>query len=286
MGGDHARVLARDLGALTLTLLLAAGDAHAASERRLRTLNVGAQAVMTLVSGLIQGKVKSLADAGNCLGSGAAGGYGAFAAKILVRNGHVGRGWLLANVSASLSENAAAGKLPWTQLGYTVGPLRLRASLDPKDDAYAYVDASAYQSVKLVQAAIKADATRFRGGMLVFERRTPYAVLEGGIVDGATWGIFPGVWTGAQDLPGVQRHEIIHAVQSLEADAVDPSFQRLTRKPRPHGERRQLIRFEHLKLGTVNLLDDTIADRIAYEEHWREIEAYRLAQRKAPPILP
>jgi len=118
VGGDHARVLARNLGALTLAFLLAA-DARAASEHRIRRINVGAQALMTLVSGVVQGRVTSLADAANCLGSGAAGGYGAFAAKILVRNGRVSRGWLLANLSASLSENDAAGKSPIAQLGYT-----------------------------------------------------------------------------------------------------------------------------------------------------------------------
>jgi len=286
VGGDHARVLARNLGALTLALLLAA-DARAATEHRIRVLNVGAQALMTLVSGVVQGKVTSLADAANCLGAGAAGGYGAFASKILVRNGHISRGWLLANLSASLSENAAAGKNPIAQLGYTVGPLRLRVPvLDKNADAYSYIDASVYQAVELVDAYRHADSVHFRNGLIQFERRTPYAVFAGGRIEGSTWGLYPGVWTGAPGVIEVQRHEIVHAVQSLQGDGVDPSFRLLTLRPRPPGARRRLIRFEHLKVGAVNLLNEAIAARQAYQDEWEEIEAYRLVQRRAPPILP
>lgn len=272
------------MGAVALALLIAT-QARAASEHRIRILNVSVQSLMTLVSGAVQGHVKSLADVNNCLLSGAAGGYGAFAAKILVRDGRLSRGWLLANLSASLSENAAAGRLPWTQAGYTVGPLRLRVSFDRSDDAYAYADASLYQTIKFFAARRKADSMHFRGGMIVFERPTPYAVIPGGRVEGSTWGVYPGVWTGAPDLDDVLRHEIVHAVQSLQGDAVEPSFRRLTYTPRRTGARR-IIRFEHLKLGAVNLLNDSIASRQPYESEWEEIEAYRLVQRRAPPVLP
>jgi len=268
--------------AAALALALAvAGNARAASEHRIRTLNVGAQAVMTLVRGAIQHNVHSLADAGRCLGAGAAGGYGAFASKVLVRNGHVQQGWLLANVAASLSENAAAGKPPFAQLGYTLGPLRLRVAVhDAHADAYSYVDASAFEAVALFYARRNADAKHVRGGLLAFERRTLYPPRQGvGPFSGATFGIYPGVVTNTT--PDVFHHEVIHAIQSLEADAVEPSFALLTFHPAPAAKRR-LIRFDHLQLGLVNLTNGNVLAQQHYEDRWTEIEAYRLAQRRAP----
>lgn len=268
----------RSLSAVLLLFITV--EVHAASEGRIRALNVGAQAVMTLVSGLVQGKVKGLADVGNCLGSGAVGGYGAFESKILISNGHVGNGWLLANLSASLSENAAAGKLPWKQAGYSIGPLRLRVSFDRRDDAYAYVDASVYETTNLIQAHRRNDKLHFQSGMIVFEKRQPYeSSSRTRPYQGETWGIYPGVWTLAD--PDLRPHETIHAVQSLQGDAVEPSFELLTLHPQP-AARRRWIRFDHLKLGLVNSLSATALGRQNYERRWTEIEAYRLAEDDVP----
>jgi hypothetical protein len=272
-------------------LLIVASDLRAASEQRIRALNVGAQAVMTLVSGIVQGKVKSAYDVANCLGSGAAGGYGAFAAKIQIRNGHVQQGWMLANVAASLSENAAAGKNPFAQIGYSIGPFRLRVAVPPLDkggDAYSYVDVSAYQAQKLVIAWRNSHSPSFRSGMIVFERDTKYGKPNPPFTgfDGETWGIYPGVWKYTSEPVGVRLHETVHAVQSLQGEAVEPSFDILTLHASPSGGRRRLIRFEHLKLGLVNYTDDRIVDRQPYNEHWKEIEAYRLVQRTVPPHIP
>jgi hypothetical protein len=268
-------------GAAALALALVAMNASAASERRIRSINVGAQAVMTLVRGAVQHNVHSLADAGRCLGAGAAGGYGAYEAKILVRNGHVQQGWLLANAAASLSENAAAGKRPWAQLGYTFGPLRLRvAAFDRGADAYSYVDVSAIEAIALVYAKRNNDAMHFRSGLVAFERHTPYPPRNGsGPYAGYTFGIYPGVYTNTA--PDVWHHEVIHAIQSLQADAVEPSFARLTLHPAPSAKRR-IIRFDHLQLGFVNVANGNMLAQQKYEERWTEIEAYRLAQRREP----
>ena len=272
--------MTRVVAALSIALLLA-GDANAASERRIRSLNVGAQAAMTLVSGIVQKKVHSLADVSRALGYGASAGYGAFASKVLVRDGHVQQGWLLANVAASVSQNAAAGRNPLAQIGYTLGPLRLRVPVfDRKADSYAYVDVSAYQAVALVYAKRDNDAMHFRSGLLAFERRTPYPPHNGtGPFAGYTYGIFPGVYTFTG--PDVWHHEVIHAIQSLQGDAVEPSFARLSLHPAPSSKRR-LIRFDHLQIGLVNLANGNIVANQPYEERWTEIEAYRLAQRRAP----
>jgi hypothetical protein len=91
--------------------------------------------------------------------------------------------------------------------------------------------------------------------------------------------MFPGVWTGSEEfgfLREVWKHEAVHAVQSLQFDAVEPSFGFLTndREPRPNAKK-PLIRFEHLKVGFVNITEDVIESRSA--RPWRETEAYRLA---------
>jgi hypothetical protein len=239
---------------------------------------------MTLTSGLVQGKIRGARDAIRCVLSGSVAGYGSFEAKILVRSGDVQAGWLLANVASSLSENAAAGKNPLSQIGYTFGPVRLRVVipwLESNTDAYSYVDISEYETINLVHAYRHNDRVILRSGMIAFERKSLYPIRDGvGPFDGSTWGVYPGVWVRARD--DVWRHEVIHAIQSLQGDAVEPSLSFLTYNPSEGSGRRRLIRFEHLKLGLVNNANGTILGNQPYERRWTELEAYRLAQNKAP----
>jgi len=280
----HSRACRR-LIAVTLLLGACAGNALAADRTKIRTLNIGVQAVMTLVSGAVQGKVHGLSDVARCLGSGAVAGYGSYEAKIFVSRGHVQRGWLTANVASSLSENAAAGRNPVSQLGYTAGPIRLRFAvpgLDRDGDAYVYVDASVYEMATLVRSFQDNDRMRFRSGLIAFERDTLYPADDGiGPFTGTTWGIYPAVWTGAGK--EVWHHEVIHAIQSLQGGAVEPPFRLFTWAPRRKAASpRRPIRFEHLQLGLVNLGTDWAAARDDYQDRWQEIEAYRLAEDVAP----
>jgi hypothetical protein len=266
-------------------VLAAANSAYAADRRKIRTLNIGVQAVMTLVSGAVQGKVRGLSDVARCLGSGAAAGYGSYEAKILAAKGAVQRGWLVANVAASLSENAASGKNPVAQFGYTIGPIRVRVAVprfDVGGDSYIYVDVSTYEIATMARSIQSNDRIRFRGGLVAFERDTLYPKEDGvGPFDGTAWGVYPAVWVGAD--ADVWNHEVIHAIQSLQGDAVEPSLGVLTYTPRPNPNgARRLIRFEHLKVGAVNLGDDYVTGRREYAERWTEIEAYRLAQDSKP----
>lgn len=238
---------------------------------------------MTVVSGMVQGKVRGVRDAARCLVAGSAAGYGSFQSKIRIRDGKVAQGWLLANVAASVSENAAAGRSPFAQIGYSLGPFRVRVVvpwLDRDADAYSYVDASAYETGALVRAVANSDRVRFRAGMIAFQRRNLFPSQGGvGPFTGYTFGIYPGVW--AQAGPDVFRHEVIHAVQSLQMDSVEPSFRVLTYNP-PPSTRRRIIRFQVLKVGAVNLGNGAALEQQRYEDRWTEIEAYRLAQRRAP----
>src|SRR5688572_16201623 len=159
--------------AFVIALLVLSLPATAADLNKIRTINIGAQAVMTLVSGAIQGKVRSGPDFVRCLLAGSVSGYGFYEAKLMTRDGDVQRGWTVANLAGSLTENAAAGKNPLAQVGYSIGPLRIRVPiprLDRDADAWAYVDVSTYETLALVSAWRDSDRVQFRSGMIAFER--------------------------------------------------------------------------------------------------------------------
>ena len=99
---------------------------------------------------------------------------------------------------------------------------------------------------------------------------------------GQTSGMFPGVWTRKDEMDfrnEVWGHEGVHAVQSLQLDALEPSFAFFTNESdwKPAMKKR-LIRFEHLKVGLVNLGDSAVESMMDYRNRWREIEALRIAQ--------
>ena len=261
-----------------IAILLLAAPLHAASIRKVRLINISAQAAATLISALIQHKTHNLSAV---LGYGALSGYGFYESKILVRGGHTQSGWLLANAAGSISENVAAGRGPIDQLGYSLGPLRIRFSLlDRNADSYAYVDLHTYQVAALVDEYRASDRMKFRSGMIAFERDTVYPRHQGfGPFVGVTYGMFPGVWIHAQR--STWHHEVIHAVQSLQADAVDPSFRIFSYEPKRAAKKR-IVRFEFVKLGLFNLASDVVTDHQQYPNRWVEIEAYRLAQDRAP----
>ncbi|HEX3109433.1 MAG TPA: hypothetical protein VHU41_10100, partial [Thermoanaerobaculia bacterium] len=120
----------------------------------------------------------------------------------------------------------------------------------------------------------------FRNGMVAFKRDTIYATNPHTITVGTTWGIFPGVWVRADK--ATRNHEVIHAMQSLQGDSPEPHLPFLTYTPSDH--RKRLIRFEHLDIGMLNMLEGRLSGREQYQDRWTEIEAYRLAQQKAPNV--
>jgi len=266
--------------AIAILLLVATPAAFAADVRKIRLLNISAQSAATLISALIQHKIHRPTDALKCLGYGAASGYGFYEAKLLARRGDVQSGWIVANVAGSISENTAAGRGPIDQLGYSIGPARIRFSF-VNADSYAYVDFNAYEAASLVTAYRDNDRMRYRSGMIAFERDSFYPNQNGvnGRIVGITYGIFPGVYT--HTVTSTRNHEVIHAMQALQADSVDPSFRFLSYEPARATERR-IIRFEFVKLGAFNLASDVVTGRQQYRNRWNEIEAYRLAQNRAP----
>lgn len=263
-----------------LLAVLVALPLPAADRQRISTINVGATSLFTFLGCLVQGKLQKRTltrrDAGRCFAAGGVAGVGFYQAKRLVARGDITTGWLAANVATSVVENTIAGEHPLSRLGYTFGPLRLRVAtpLDRERQSYVDVDVSAAETIFLARAIGDADDVDVRDGMIWYETREPI-VEEGRVFHGYTWGIFPGVWRGADEV--TVRHEAVHAVQSLQLDSIDPAALTFHRHRRP-------VRLRHIRVGALNLTDNIFnAQALDYEDRWAEIEAFRLTEDREPP---
>jgi hypothetical protein len=266
-----------------IALLLAIAVAlplPAADRQRIATINVGATSLFTFLGCLVQGRLQKRTltrrDAGRCFAAGGVAGVGFYQAKRLVARGDITTGWLAANLATSVVENTTAGEHPLSRIGYTFGPLRLRVAtpLDRARQSYVDVDVSAAETIFLARAIGDADDMEVRNGMIWYETREP--IVEGDrVFHGYTWGIFPGVWRGADET--TVRHEAVHAVQSLQLDSIDPpalTFHRARRN----------VRLRHIRAGALNLADNIFnAQALDYEDRWAEIEAFRLTEDREPP---
>ena len=158
-----------------------------------------------MVGAAIHGKIHGFGDLLRCLWSGSASGYGLYEAKSLVGKGHVQTGWIVANLAGLLSENAAAGRHPFAQLGYSIGPARVRVSVIPFDkqsDSLIHLDVSAFETLNFAFAVNENDRMQLRSGMIAFLRDTPYSSAEGAA--GAAYGIFPASVTRTRS-PGLTK---------------------------------------------------------------------------------
>jgi len=265
---------------LFVAILVGPSATRVAADGKIRAGNVVAQAGLTVVGAAIHGKIHGFGDLLRCLWSGSASGYGLYEAKSLAGKGHVQTGWIVANLAGSLSENAAAGRHPLAQLGYSIGPARVRVSVIPFDkqsDSLIHLDVSAFETLAFAVAVAENDRMQLRSGMIAFRRDTPYPFAEEAA--GATSGMFP----STRDSDTITwSHEVIHAVQSLQLDVVEPfGFPRVTR--RPPGTPRRMVRFEQVKLGVLNVASRFILSTQPYHRRWVEIEAYRLGLDTTPP---
>ena len=263
-----------------LTVLLCAAAVGAAADDRTSIVlwNVGGQAGMTLGSAAIQHKIHGWRDLWRCLSAGSISGLGIYEAKSLVGRNHPTRGWILANVAGSLSENAAAGRHPLGQIGYTVGPMRLRVSM-PRLDRYARswmaADVSVFQTVALLDSISNSGTPRFRDGLIAFER--PLRSDDTHI--GKTVGVFPSVFV---DERIVWLHEFTHAVQSLQIEIPEPpSPWRRMRFDRGPAAQKRVFVLEQIKIGMFNFGNALYVASRPYEKRWPEIEAVRLTEPSA-----
>lgn len=263
----------------TLAVLLAitlAIPARAVDRDRVAAINIAATSLFTYAGCLVHARMhRGHAGAARCLAAGAVAGTGFYQAKRLAGHGDITTAWLLANLSTSVAENTVAGEHPLSRLGYTFGPFRLRLAtpFDRARESIVDVDLSVAESGFLVRALVDADDVDIRDGMIWYETRGPQR--DGNTVfHGYTWGIFPGVWSGARAT--TWHHESVHAVQSLQLESVEPAAFVVDRQ-------RRVIRFRSIHAGALNILDNVTWAQFPYDERWAEIEAYRMSENRTPP---
>jgi hypothetical protein len=268
--------LRRTIAAATAAALLNV-PLHAADRERIAAINVAGTTLVTYLGCIVHAKLTHTAPKhARCLAAGAIGGAGYYQAKRMAGDGHVTTAWLVANLTSSVVENTTAGEHPLARLGYSFGPLRLRVAtpLDRTRESLLDVDLNAAELGYLARAFFDADDVDIRDGMIWYETRQPSVDEQGRAVHGYTWGLFPGVWSGARK--DVWNHEAVHAVQALQLDSVEPPALTLDRERRP-------VRVRYLRLGALNLADNLGTQLLPYEDRWEEIEAYRLANDRPPP---
>lgn len=270
--------------AIVLVCALSAGPGalRASADERtgIRLWNIGGQAGMTLASAAIQGKIHGWRDVIRCLGVGSVSGLGIYEAKALVGRNRPLAGWILANVSGSLSDNAASGRHALARLGYTVGPFRVHVSmprLDRDSGSHVAIDLSAYQTLALAAAVADNGPPRFRSGLVAFSRQADPDEAHLGV----TYGVFPVTFDTAKV---TWLHEFTHAVQSLQFDLAEPPSPWHRMSFAKHAPaRKRIVAFEHIKIGMFNLANDAYLAPRPYHWKWTEIEAFRLTQGTRPP---
>ncbi|MCK5003803.1 MAG: hypothetical protein KAS21_01880 [Candidatus Aminicenantes bacterium] len=246
---------------------------NATSESTIRTYNIVGQGVGTLIRGLIQGKVKSVKSAAKMLFWGSLSGYGFYESKKMIGEGLVTKGIILANISASITENTARGDNPFAYLGYTLGPARIQVAtpLAGKDKTLFNVQISPMDAIGFAIAMSRADSVSFRNGMISFEANEAFT----GNARGWALGIYPTVVTGVPE--HVFYHESIHVVQYIQTMSVSP--QPLNCLLDRGIEGKKLFNISLLNFNFAAILNGfTLNDKNPNVEIWNEIEAYALAK--------
>lgn len=250
----------------------------AVSENTIKLYNVLGHSIGTLLKGIIQGQVKSFKSAGKVFLWGTAAGYGFYEAKKMIGNGSVTPGVILANLSASVTENVTRGDNPFSYLGYTLGPVRLRFAtpLAGKDRTFLNVDISPMDIYTFVWSMKRSNSVSFKNGLISFQADSYPDTSNNWNIRGWTMGIFP---TVVKDKPEhIFYHESIHAMQYLQEMSLSPKlFSKVFSKDI---DSKKFIRFSFLNVNYVDVLNGfTINSNSDNPDRtsWKEAEAYSLA---------
>jgi hypothetical protein len=268
--------------AFLIISLALTSNAAAADRQKIRALNVGLHPLFTLASAAVQGKVHGWPDVRRCLRNGTAAGYAFFEAKRLAGDGHVFAGVVVANVASSLTQNTIARRPAFARLGFTLGPTRTEVStpLDHDGSARFHLQWSLSDTVAMGVMWKKNDRLVWRDGLLEFRKKGTYHG-DGRTFTGYTIGVFPG--TSYAALPVTRYHESIHAIEAIQANALEPSWcgwrrNCEKRQPRILGP----FELESIHLGILPAAGGGALSLQDYRNRWTEIEATRLAENEKP----
>jgi hypothetical protein len=271
----------RRISAFVFTVLFAFAT-HADDRQRVLIANVVIQPLFTLASAAVQDKLHTWPDWKRCLGVGAASGLAFYGSKRLVGDGHVIEGLALANVAASMTSNAAAGRHALSRIGVTLGPVRAEFSTrkEPDRSARIHFSANAAELAAFGVMLSRSDEISFRDGLIAFRRDDRYPdLLDKNLKFPAyTIGMFPG--TSPEATETAWRHEVVHVIQAMQIDALEPGMCEWGRfdckKKEPSNER--WFEFEPLRLGVFLGAGAGAMSPLDYDQRWTEIEAHRMAE--------
>lgn len=247
----------------------------ATSENTIRLYNMAGQATFTLLRGIIQGKVKSFKDITKSLIYGSAAGYGFYEAKKMIGKGHITPGVILANLSASVSENVSMGHHPLAYIGYTLGPARIEVATPFAKEPQSTFNISVTpgELITFFYSMKKANRISFRNGLITFIADETIS----GNYAGWTIGQYPTILTDAPDY--IFNHEVIHVVQHLQMMSISPEMF-LSSKPESNNEK-SLIKFSGLRMNALGSITNLLFYRLqSYKTNWLEIEAYKFATKE------
>ena len=245
-----------------------------ASEGTIRIGNILGSAVSTLVRGIIQGKVKNFADAGKMFLYGGVAGYGFYAAKNMASKGNITTGVMLANLSASISENVSWGQNPLAYIGYSLGPVRVKIATPLAKNASGIINlnVSAKEVLSLAYSISKADKISFKHGLLTFSASEK---LEGTNAIGWTKGMFATTMLDTPDY--VLNHEVVHVIQNMQLSSVSLYEPLIQKNHNNYSGETGLFNFEGIKLDLFSLANDLANASVQYDSQWQEIEAHHFA---------
>ena len=246
---------------------------QAASESTIAVSNMIGTGFTTLISGLINGRVKSIGDGLEMFLYGGAAGYGFYQSKKLVANGSIPLGMVLANLSASVSENAAMKENPLAYINLTWAFARVRIATPLASNARSTIgiDISSREIVNLALSIANSDKVSFRDGMLSFESTNMYRNALG-------WnrGMFATTVTGTPEM--VYRHEMVHVVQNMQLSSQNFYEPFLNFESREE-EGRNFFSFQGLRVDAMGIANDLLMGLQSYESQWKEVEAYHFSGR-------
>jgi len=262
--------------------VIAPERAKCASRRRIAALNVSLQPVFTIANAAIQGNLRTRYDWARCLRSGSVAGLGFYEAKLLAGNGHTIQALAIANIASSITRNTAEGRPALARLGIAAGPLWVDVStpLDKDRVAPVHLQLSASEMVAFALTWRQNDRIILRDGLISFSKTGRYNYDDRNFT-GYTVGMFSGTTLDATQ--ETWHHETVHAIQSIQADSVEPPACAWLRRPCKASRRRLgFMTWEPLHLGIIPAAGGGLLSQQDYTRRWTEIEATWLAERHAP----
>jgi hypothetical protein len=255
-----------------MVLYISPAKSHAASDTAIQLTNVLGNGLSTVINGLFNGRVNSFKDGVRMFLYGSAAGYGFYQAKKMIGKNQITAGIMLAQLSASVTQNVSRGEHPLAYLGYSLGFARIQIATPFAKRARSIIglDISVREIITLAMSLGNGAKPTFKNGMISFKDAKP---REDAL--GWTRGLFAVTTQGTSEY--VYCHEMIHVAQNLQLQAqtyYEP-FLKGSDGYDYSGEntKKKLFSFNGFRLDVMGIVGDLSTAVQKYEDQWKEVEA-------------